>query len=83
MTRHDQLNRPCPWTLVLGAAAGLLLGRPALAHVPLPSPLVPLAKFSITRKASGSGTYQTSTADYTAKFTLPPDRVLDPPAASA
>jgi hypothetical protein len=69
------------WALVLGAA-GLLLGSPALAQVSLPSPLVPLAKFSITGKASGSETTDTSAADYSVKFTLALDRVLDPPAAA-
>jgi hypothetical protein len=59
-----------------------LIGRPALAQVPLPSPLVPLEKFSITGKASGSETNQTSAADYTVKFTLAPDRVLDPTIAA-
>jgi hypothetical protein len=78
MTQHDQRNRPWLWALAIGGM--LLLGRPALGQVPLPSPLVPLEKFSITGKASGSETNQTSAADYTVKFTLPPGRVLDPPA---
>jgi hypothetical protein len=58
MTHHHQRNRPWLWALAVGGV--LLLGRPTLAQVPLPSPLVPLAKFSITGKASGSETNQTS-----------------------
>jgi hypothetical protein len=78
MTQHHQPNRPWRWALAVGGV--LLLGRPALAQVD-PSPnLVPLATFSINGKASGSETTQTSAADYTVKFTLAPDRVLDPPA---
>jgi hypothetical protein len=77
---HDQRNRPWLWALSVGGV--LLVGRPALAQVPLPSPLVPLAKFSITGKASGAETNQTSAADYTVKFTLGPGSVPDPTAAA-
>jgi hypothetical protein len=80
MTQHDQLKRPWLWALAVGGV--LLFGRPALAQVAPPSNLVPLAKFSITGKASGSETNQTSAADYTVKFTTPPSSVLDPPAAA-
>lgn len=75
---HHQRSRPWLWTLVVEGV--LLLGRPTLAQVRPPSNLVPLQKFSITGKASGSETHDTSAADHTVKFTLPPDRVLDPPA---
>jgi hypothetical protein len=78
MMHHHQLKRPWLWALAVGGV--LLIGRPALAQVTPPPNLFPLAKFSITGKASGSETNQTSAADYTVKFTLPPDRVLDPPA---
>jgi hypothetical protein len=80
MMHHHQRNRPWLWALAVGEV--FLIGCPALAQVPLPSPLVPLEKFSITGKASGSETNQTSAADYTVKFTLAPDRVLDPTIAA-
>jgi hypothetical protein len=80
MMQHDQRKHPWLWVLAVGGM--LLLGRPALAQVPLPSPLVPLAKFSITGKASGSETNQTSAADYTVKFSLAPGHVLDPTAVA-
>jgi hypothetical protein len=85
MMHHHQLKRPWLWALAVGGV--LLIGRPALTQVTPPPNLLPLAKFSVTGKASGSetnqtsaATNQTSAADYTVKFTLSPDRVLDPPA---
>jgi hypothetical protein len=80
MMPHDQRNRPWLWALAVGGV--LLLSRPALAQVTPPSNLVPSQKFSITGKASGSETNETSAADYTVKFTLPPGSVLDPTAAA-
>lgn len=80
MMQHDQRKHPWLWALAVGGV--LLLGRAALAQVPLPSPLVPLEKFSITGKASGSETNQTSAADYTVKFSLAPGHVLDPTAVA-
>jgi hypothetical protein len=82
MTHHDQRIAPWQGVLVLWVAAGLLLGRAALAQVAPPAPLVPLQTFSITGNASGSETAQTSTADYTITFTLAPDHVLDPLSAA-
>jgi len=79
---HDQRISPWRGVLVLGVAAGLRLARPALAQVALPAPLVPLQTFSITGNASGSETTDTSTADYTVKFTLAPGSVLDPPSTA-
>jgi hypothetical protein len=77
MTQHHPRYRPWRWILVLGVA-GLLLGAPALAQVTPPAPLLPLTTFSITGKTSGSETADTCTADYTLRFTLPPDKALDP-----
>jgi hypothetical protein len=54
MMLHDRRNRPWLWALAVGGV--LLLGRPAVAQVTPPANLVPLEKFSITRKASGSET---------------------------
>jgi hypothetical protein len=81
MRPHHQRNRPWRWALGLGAA-GLLLGSPALAQVTPPSPLVPLTTFSITGKTSASATADTRTADYSLRFTLAPDKALDPTSAA-
>jgi len=81
MMQHHQRNRPWRWALVVGAA-GLLLGHSTRAQVAPPAKLTPLKSFAISGKASGSETTQTSAADYTIKFTLAPDRVLDPTTAA-
>jgi hypothetical protein len=77
MTQHNQRNHPWRWAFVLGAV-GLLLGSPALAQVTPPSPLIPLTKFSITGKTSGSETTDTRAADYSLRFTLAPARSSTP-----
>jgi hypothetical protein len=76
MTQHHQRQRPWRWALAVGGV--LLLSRPALAQLKPPANLVPLQKFSIMGKTSASETADTRAADYSLRFTLAPDKALDP-----